>query len=479
MRRLAGRASWWALGGGLAQIATLASVALVAHVVGKETFGTYRQLLLLHGIVTILFIYSLGSSILHFAGTDDDVETARGVFGLQLMLGAIASLSLLVLAPVTSRLFSNPELLWAQVAFSPYALVVALTVSVPVMLHAVGHRVAASVALVAQPLWIAIGLATAAMLSGSAVWLAVGLVGGAVVGMVSVYTIAWRSAGRSVLPMPPRSVRTLLAYSLPLGVAAGINLLGYQTDQIVVAVLGSTAVYAVYAAGAIEVPIARLVRDALTVSAIPSLASALRESDTSRFLRIWGETIRVAALVLIPFAITMWLAAPAIISLLYGSGYEDAALYFRLYLLAIPLRLFWHDGVLIATGQTRPAMRITAVFAIVNITLNLIGWFTVGIAALPLATVIAVGVSAAMFLRVGAQQLGITLWQLIPVRSVVPGALISVAVAAAVMITGVTNLESPLLAITATGLVAGGVWIIAAGTYMRQSRGDPRALDES
>lgn len=479
MLRLAGRASWWGLGGGGAQIATIISVAVVARLVDETVFGTYRQLILLHGIVTILFIFSLGSSILHFAGTDDDISAARSVFGLQLLLGAVASAALVGLAPITARLFGNPDLFWAQIVFAPYSMIVAVTVSVPVLLHATGRRVWATVALAGQPVAVAAGLAVAALVDGSAVALAAGLVVGSIVGAAATYTMARLATGRRIGPVYPRRARTLLGYALPLGVAAGINLVGYQTDQIVVAVLASPAVFAVYAAGAIEVPAMRLIRDALTVSAIPTLAGALREANTRLFLRVWGDTIRVAGLVLLPFAVTMWIAAPAVIGLLFGPRYEESATYFRLYLFAVPLRLFWHDGVLIATGKTRPAMLVTAVFAVVNVVLNLIGWYTIGIVALPLATVVAVAISAALFLRVGAGQLGVRVWRLLPLRSLVPGVVLAVLVAVAVVASGVNRMDSDLRSVVATGLVAGTTWLLAAGVYFGRFRRDPGSLDQT
>jgi O-antigen/teichoic acid export membrane protein len=473
MQALTRKASFWGLGGLIAQGINLLAVALTAHAVSQATFGTYRQMVLLHGLLTILFLYSLGSAVLHFVQGHADTGLARRIFGLQLTLGAIASLILLVASPLFARWFNNPDLTESLRVFSPYPLLIAVGISVPLLIHSLGRERAAGASLVIQPAAVALGLSVAAFTAGSSVAIAAGMVIGAGVGAVLTYFLAGFRLGTSVTPKVRGESRHFLAFALPLGFAAGTTLLGYQIDQLMVAALTTPTVYAVYAAGAIEVPLVKLVRDSVAVSAMPALVTALRAGDRETFRGLWARSIELVALVVLPLAVTFWIAAPWIIGLLFGVGYTDAILFFRLYLLAIPARLFWHEGVLMATGRTRPAIALTAVFAALNLALNAIGWWLIGIEALPVATAISVAVSAVLFAIVGARQLNLPLRDVLPIRSVIPGVVASVVVLAALLagraVIDVTGIVSNILVI---GGIAGGSWLVVAGIYFRTHRSE-------
>ena len=471
MQALTRRASYWGLGGLVAQGINLLAVALTAHAVSQATFGSYRQMVLLHGLLTILFLYSLGSAVLHFVQSHADTALARRVFGLQLTLGGIASVVLLVASPLFAEWFNNPDLTLSLRVFSPYPLLIAVGISVPLLIHSLGRERAAGLSLVIQPAAVALGLSVAAFAVGSSVAIAAGMVIGAGVGAILTYLLAGFRLGTSVTPKVRGESRHLLAFSLPLGVAAGTTLLGYQIDQLMVAALTTPTAYAVYAAGAIEVPLVKLVRDSVAVSALPALVEALRSGDRDTFRGLWARSIELVGLVVLPLAVTFWIAAPWIIGLLFGVGYTDAILFFRLYLLAIPARLFWHEGVLMATGRTRPAIALTLMFAALNLVLNAIGWWLIGIEALPVATAISVAVSAVLFASVGARQLDLPLRDVLPIRSVIPGVIAAIVVLAALMagraVIDVTGIVSNILVI---GGIAGGSWLVVAGIYFRSHR---------
>jgi O-antigen/teichoic acid export membrane protein len=355
--------------------------------------------------------------------------------------------------------------------FSPYPVLIAVGISVPLLIHSLGRERVAGISLVVQPAAVALGLTVAAYTAGSAVAIGAGMVIGAAVGAALTYVLAGSRLRTRVTPKLRGESRQLLFFALPLGVAAGTTLLGYQIDQLMVAALTTPTAYAVYAAGAIEVPLVKLVRDSVAVSAMPALVAALRDGDGPVFRGLWARSIELVGLVVLPLAVTFWIAAPWIIGLLFGAGYEDAVLFFRLYLLAIPARLFWHEGILMATGRTRPAIILTVVFAGLNLALNAIGWWLIGIEALPVATAISVTVSAVLFAIVGARQLAVPLRDVLPIRSVVPGlvaaAVVLVALAVGRAVIDVSGIISNILVI---GAISGGSWLVVAGFYFRSRK---------
>ena len=76
--------------------------------------------------------------------------------------------------------------------------------------------------------------------------------------------------------------------------------LGYQFDRIVVGASFSPQEFAVYALGAVEVPLGLLIAAAVSNVLVPRLTILWRDGDRAGMIALWREAMRMTSLVLLP-----------------------------------------------------------------------------------------------------------------------------------------------------------------------------------
>ena len=136
-----------------------------------------------------------------------------------------------------------------------------------------------------------------------------------------------------------RDTRRMLSYGLPLAATGLAGTLGYQFDRIVVGVSFSPQEFAVYALGAVEVPLGLLIAAAVSNVLVPRLTIFWRDGDRAGMVALWREAMRKTSLVLLPLFAFMLVMSADLVLLLYGPGYSESVEVFRVYLLLLPLRI--------------------------------------------------------------------------------------------------------------------------------------------
>lgn len=151
-------------------------------------------------------------------------------------------------------------------------------------------------------------------------------------------------------------IRDLFGYAIPLSLSTITGKLDTQLDKYLIAVLASAEVFAVYAVGAVEVPLVSSVAYSVTVALMPTLIALHGKRDTAGFLAYWhGSVVKVAAIMMPVFFFFFVLAGP-LVRLLFSAAYTDAQVPFRVYLCLLPLRLCAYGAVVRALGETRPVL---------------------------------------------------------------------------------------------------------------------------
>jgi O-antigen/teichoic acid export membrane protein len=273
--------------------------------------------------------------------------------------------------------------------------------------------------------WLTAVVATAAA-GGS-----VEAVAGAISAATAVMAVVWIVAvARSVGIAAPRfrtrfRGRQLLGYGLPLALTGAISMLGFQFDRLVVAHNFSPERFAIYAVGAIEIPIAVLIRQSMNSVLVPALSERHAAGDLPAMSELWRGSMRKAALVMLPLAALLLVMAPELMRVAFGERYEDSAGVFRIYLALIPLGLVsW--GLLPMTAG-RPGTNVGGAIAmlIVNggLAIALVG--PMGIYGPAVATPVSLFAMAVYFLFVIRRLLGFTLRDVIPARPLAGTAAVS------------------------------------------------------
>jgi len=196
------------------------------------------------------------------------------------------------------------------------------------------------------------------------------------------------------------TIGSLFSYGVPLSMTQIVGKLNLQLDKYMIAALMTAEAFAVYSAGAVELPLVPGIAYAATAALIPVLVRAGQRRDTADFLSYWhGSMVKVAALMM-PTAVALFVLGEAAVAVLFSADYADAAAPFRVYLMLLPLRLCAYGAVLRALGSTKPILIASVIGLAVNAGLNYPFYLWVGLTGPALASVVSQLVQIVLLLAV-------------------------------------------------------------------------------
>jgi len=248
--------------------------------------------------------------------------------------------------------------------------------------------------------------------------------------------------------------KRMLAYGVPLAATGLAATLGYQFDRIVVGVTFSPREFAVYALGAVEIPLGLLIAVAVGNVLVPRLTTLWRDGDRDGVIAVWREAMRKTGLVLLPlFAFAMVMSSD-LVRLLYGSGYSDSVDVFRIYLFLLPLRIASWGFLPQAIGRTGINFRASIVLLGVNacIALALVG--PLGLIGAALAAPVALVVTVLYYVARIRSVAGFRARDLVPARALTGTLAVSVLAAAPLLVIAEIAVPSSIR-LAAAGLVFG------------------------
>lgn len=439
---LALEAAALALGSLVTHGAGLLGTVLLARVLTKSDMGAYQQLLLVHAVVTSLLLGGVPAALLYFfPRAASDEERSRWTFDAYVLLtaaGVVAAVLLVALREPLSDALGTPQLAPALVAFAPYVFFSFVQAVMPNALIAVRRGQLASVLnAVGAALWLgAVLLVTATGGTVRDVALALS-VAGAISAAISVVAVL-RIVG---VRLGPIRWRPLLGYGVPLALTGLVGMLGYQLDRVIVAASFTPTEFAVYALGAVQVPIALLVRQAVNSVLIPVLSERWAAEDPFGMAGLWCDAMRKTSLVILPMFVFLMVTSEAVVVTLFGDAYADSAGIFRVYLALLPLNVATWGLIPMAAGRTGMNVYGSIVLLVVNaaVALALIG--PLGLYGAAAATPVAGLAVAVYFLARSSKLLGVPVAAIMPLGMLVVN--LAVSAVAGLPVLAILLLELP------------------------------------
>jgi PST family polysaccharide transporter len=167
-------------------------------------------------------------------------------------------------------------------------------------------------------------------------------------------------------------VRYLWRESWELGVVILLFVVGMRIDQVILYWLRGPNEVAQYAVAVKIAEALNLVPESVMVTMFPLLAAAER-TERDRFDKIYRITVRYLIVLVVPLALILSQQRDAVIRVLFGPAYASSGV-------AVALLGWWmffsytaavYLNVMIVRSQQRLMARISAVSAVINVTLNL------------------------------------------------------------------------------------------------------------
>jgi O-antigen/teichoic acid export membrane protein len=340
MKSLTGRAFILGMGGFLQKGSGLVVVLLLVRLLDKDGYGTYQQILYVAGILYGIFASGMSAGIYYFLPRLDFPgrrKFLRQTISILAVFASVAALSVYRFGPEISHYFGNAALERALVFYAAYVFfwiggdffLPFLNASgryTTSMLCAVGESVANAVFLVI-PLW-----------TGAALPEAIGILAMAAGIRYCLYVVSSlrmvRGEDGSVEAI---TVGRQLRYSFPLMMAGWTDLVGNYLDKVVVSVLYTPAMVAIYSVGTIRIPLWDIVAKPVNIVLRVKFAEIHGDDRIEQMRPIWSEAVRKQSIVVLPIFFLMWATANHLIPLLFTDSYEQSTAIFRIALLDKPL----------------------------------------------------------------------------------------------------------------------------------------------
>jgi O-antigen/teichoic acid export membrane protein len=247
-------------------------------------------------------------------------------------------------------------------------------------------------------------------------------------------------------------MREQLAYAIPFGAAALLEVLQSNYHQFAVSHHFDAAAFAVYTVGVLQIPIVDFVAGPAGNVMMVRMGEAAAHGDAAGVRTVWYETTRRLAGVFLPLVCLLLVVANDLIVFLFTARYAGSVPVFRAWSLTIVLAVLQTDGVLRAFAQTRLLLKLSA-FRLVLVVLLIFPFLSrfhlVGAA---IATVLATAAAKLGGLARMRRLMGVGLRGLLPWRALA-GTLIVAAAAAGVALLVREHLAgtAPLVVLIATG----------------------------
>jgi O-antigen/teichoic acid export membrane protein len=347
------------LGNGLTTLVGLVASIVLSRVLTILDYATYRQALLAYQFAEPLLSLALPMALYYFLPAEHDRKRGLLVDNVLLLtlMGSIFSLFLMLGGSrLLSLRFNNPDLEAALHLLIPYPIFLfpAGILSAVLVVHA--RTAALSVFNVASR-----GILGFLVIATCLLWRnpSAPLISQVVWSVLMLPIVLW--LGFSTLPsgslLPNgRSMLAMLKYSAPLGLATMLGTITLQLDKIIVSSLCIPEEFAIYANGAIEIPLIGTVTGAIATVILAAMSERCRGNEKEEALRLFHKAAVMSALVLFPTAVFLFIHAPDCILVLYSAKYLESVGAFRAYLLILPIRIVYYGSALMALGMTRTVL---------------------------------------------------------------------------------------------------------------------------
>ncbi|MGN0818809.1 MAG: oligosaccharide flippase family protein [Christensenellaceae bacterium] len=371
-------------------IAMISSM-LLARFRTLTEYGTYSQLLMAINLVCSIIMLGLPNSINYFlakAETENERDRFLSVYyTLNTILSFTVGLVLVLAIPLLEIVFKNNLIrsFWYFLAFFPWTKIIMSSVEhLLIVYHKTNtliiYRIANSVVLLGIILIVQVcgGTFTAYMML---------YVAAEAVFTLWTYWQVKRNASCFKPSLDKTLIKTIFAFSIPIGLASIIGTLNIELDKLVITTFFTTEDLAVYTNASKELPVT-VISTSLTAVLLPQIVRLLRAGQKKEAVEIWKSATTISFAIICFFAVACFVFAPEVITVLYSEKYLPGVSVFRVYCLVLLLRCTYFGMMLNANGKTKFVLYSSIGSLLLNIVLNYLLYYFFGFIGPALATLI-------------------------------------------------------------------------------------------
>lgn len=325
----------------------------------KEDYGTYKQVLYVYS--TLLTIFTLGlpkafSYYLPRVPLEEAKSLIRKLTNLFFLLGAVFSLLLFVFAPQIALFLKNPDLELGLKIFSPVPLLMLPTMGLEGILSTFRKTKFLTVYKLATGMMMLFCVAFPVLFfNGGYIQAIIGFVIASILSFILALYFKYmpvRDAGNEKCNT---TYNEIFKFSLPLLYASLWGILIHSADQFFISRYFGTEVFAEFSNGSMELPFVGMIVGACATVLSPVFSRLSHEKldPGKEIFPLWMSVFEKTAKMIYPLVLYCWFFADVLLVLLYGSQYENSAVYFRIKSLANFFTLIVYAPLIISIGKTK------------------------------------------------------------------------------------------------------------------------------
>ncbi len=380
-------------------------------------YGTLSQMLLVVSLVTSFIMIGLPSSMNYFMARAETREERNKFisiyYSLNTLLSFVAGLVLLLSIPLMEVYFNNPNIgkYFIFLALYPWTSIITSSVENLLIVHNKAgklfiYRISHSVCTVMCVLFVYLTKLSFTVYVYS--YLAV-----EVFFCLLTYFIAIRLDGLPKWSLDGSYIKSILAFSVPLGLSTAAGTIKAEMDKFVIGLFFSTEEYAIYANAAKELPF-NMISSSITAVLLPVIARKIKDNLIDESVALWKEATSISYMINAFFAFGLFAFSREAMTFLYSEKYESGYVVFALYSLVILFRSAYFGMILQTTGKTKAILKSSILSMVINLVLNFVLYYALGFIGPAVATIIATAFSATYLLINTKKETGIPVRKLFP-----------------------------------------------------------------
>lgn len=409
---------------------TMASSMLLSRYCTKAEYGTYSQMTIIITLLTSLIMLGLPNSINYFLAKKDGKEERRHFLSVYYTFNTVLAIIVGVIAVVGVPLFiyyfknENLKNYLYFLGIYPWVSITIASISNVLVVYGKTKKLMLLNVLNAAAALASIGITYIFTLSFN-IFLISFLVLHAFIS-IWVYVIVSRLEKGIKPEVDLKSIKQILAYSIPIGLASLVGTITVETDKLMIGGFIDTESLAVYTNAAKELPLT-MAAASLTAVLLPKMAKKLSNNETEEGVRLWKTTISVSYIIMCFFSVSCIVFAPQIMTILYSEKYISGVNVFRVYSCILLLRTTYFGTVLSCTGNTKYIFFSSLLSLGLNIVLNFLFYKFFGFIGPAIASFVSIVVVALFQLIHSSRIIHVKLRNLFPWRDLLLTSLINIA----------------------------------------------------
>lgn len=330
---------------------------ILVRLLSQSEYGTYQQMILISTAAIGIMSLGLPTSVYYFYGLPPPERAPALIVQTSLLLGiagAAVTAAIYFGATQIADSLNNPSMAGLLKIYAvSIAFMIASEHSVHFMiaqnryLLAVGFETAETfvrVLVLLAPLWFGYGF------TGLILGIVLYAIARFVVRSAYLFGSGGTSfAGWSKFLFPAEQ----LAYSIPIALVSLTWLIGNTFNRGILATAFAPEHYAIYSAGALEIPLDVIFQASVANVLRASLPPLVRDGNLTEVVRIVREAVRKLSIIVLPSFIFLLDHSHQFITLMFTQLYAESVPVFQIYLWLVPLHMFMLSPIPQIFGKTR------------------------------------------------------------------------------------------------------------------------------